>query len=61
MDLFSSSFEELLGKLGENCQLGAEELFPKKNDVNGEQDPQAVFNVLDSMLKESLDRLKTMR
>ena len=61
VDLFSSSFDDFIAKLEENCQLSTEDLFPKMNDVNGEQDPKAVFNVLDSMLKESLDRLKTMR
>lgn len=48
-------------KFGEKYQLRAEDWFSKNKNFNDEQDPHAVFNVLDAMLKDNLERLKMMR
>lgn len=47
--------------LGEKYELSAEDWLSERKNVDDEQDPQAVFNVLDVMLKDSLERLKAMR
>lgn len=43
------------------CGLRTQDWFPNNKQCNDEGDPQAVFNVLDAMLKGSLERLKSMR
>ena len=47
--------------LGEKYQLSAEDWLSKNKNHDNKQDPHAVFNVLDVMLKDSLERLKMMR
>ena len=61
MDSIPSGFEDFMSKLEEDWQLRDEDRFPKKNDDSGEQNPQAAFDVLASVLKESMDHLKTMK
>ncbi len=56
-----SSFEDLVATIGERYELRARDWFSKKKDVDDKGDPYAVFNVLDTMLKDSLERLKLMR
>ncbi|XP_065620892.1 pentatricopeptide repeat-containing protein At5g24830-like [Quercus suber] len=58
-DIMPSSFEDLMATIGERCELRARDWLSKKKDDKG--DPYAVFNVLDTMLKDSLERLKLMR
>lgn len=41
--------------------MSAQNWFSKKKNSHGKQDPRAVCNVLDAMLRDSLERLKTMR
>lgn len=45
------------------CELRTEDWPSERNELppNQGEDAGAVFNVLDSMLKDMLDRLKTMR
>ena len=57
----SSSFEELMEKWGEDSHLAAQDWFSRKKNSGNGQDPQAEFNMLDTMLKDNLERLKTMR
>lgn len=47
--------------VGNNCELRSSDCFLEKQNFDGEEDPRAVFNVLDALLKGSLDRLKAMR
>lgn len=61
MDLLPFKLEDFMQNLGEKYELSAEDRLSEKKNVDNEQDPQAVFNVLDVMLKDSLERLKTMR
>lgn len=51
----------MLGVVSDQCQLRTEDWFSNKKNYENEGDPRAVFNVLDSFLKENLDRLKMMR
>lgn len=46
--------------VGDQCRSKTQDWFSNK-DSNNEGNPQAVFNALDLILKENLDRLKTMR
>ncbi|KAG6626856.1 hypothetical protein CIPAW_15G081300 [Carya illinoinensis] len=39
----------------------AQDWYSKQKDYDDKRDPYAVFNVLDTMLKDSFERLKTMR
>ncbi|KAF7824723.1 pentatricopeptide repeat-containing protein [Senna tora] len=59
-DILSSSPKDLMSTMGKDCQLNAQDWSRERNfgDKNG---PQAVFNALDNMLKDSLDRLQMMR
>ena len=55
------SLEDLIMSVGNQYQVTTQDWFSQKKGNDEERDPQAVFNVLDAMLKDSLDRLKTMR
>ncbi|KAI4332997.1 hypothetical protein L6164_017855 [Bauhinia variegata] len=60
-DLLSSSAKDLMTSLQNECYLEAQAWSPIKKNFGDKQGPYAVFNALDSMLKDSLDRLKMMR
>lgn len=60
-NLIPYDIEDFMMKLGEDYQLSAENWFLRKKDGDDKQDPHLVFNVLDGMLKDSLDRLKMMK
>ena len=50
-----------MAAMGEQYQLRTQNWCSKQKDFDDERDPYAVFNVLDTMLKDSLERLKMMR
>ena len=50
-----------LMKTDDHCELRFSDCFSEKRNFDGEGDPQAVFNVLDALVRGSLDRLKAMR
>ncbi|XP_024930951.3 pentatricopeptide repeat-containing protein At5g24830 isoform X2 [Ziziphus jujuba] len=60
-DLLPFKLEDFMTKFGEKYQLSAEDWFSENKNLNDKQDPHAVFNVLDVMLKDNLERLKMMR
>jgi hypothetical protein len=53
--------EDTVSAIGRKCQLNAQDCSSHDKNFGGEKDPRAVFNVLDTMLKSSLERLKIMR
>lgn len=56
-----SAIEGLMEAVGDFCRVRAQDCFPKGNKYGDGGDPRTVFNVLDVMLKDNLERLKTMR
>ena len=58
---FPSAIKSLMATVDDNCELRSSDCFSEKHNFEGEGNPQAVFNVLDALLKGSLDRLKAMR
>ncbi|GLU01134.1 hypothetical protein SLE2022_184590 [Rubroshorea leprosula] len=52
---------ELVKNVGDHYQMRTHDWFSRKKDCDDKGDPEAVFNVLDSMLEDSLERLKNMR
>lgn len=50
-----------MATMGEHYQLGDHDWVSKQKDSDDKRDPYAVFNVLDTILKDSLERLKMMR
>ncbi|GMP68189.1 hypothetical protein CsSME_00027891 [Camellia sinensis var. sinensis] len=55
------ALQDIIETVGDQCQQQNEDWFSQRKDCNDKRDLQAVFNVLDTMLKDSLERLKTMR
>lgn len=55
------ALKSLMTTVGDHCELRSSDCSLEKHNFDGEGDPLAVFNVLDALLKGSLDRLKTMR
>jgi len=53
--------EDTVSAIGRKCQLNAQDCSSHDKKFGGEKGPHAVFNVLDTMLKSSLERLKIMR
>lgn len=60
-DSFPSAVKSLMTTVDDHCELRSLDCFSEKHNFDGEGDPRAVFNVLDALLKGSLDRLKAMR
>lgn len=60
-DSLHPALKSLMTTVGDHCDLRSSDCFSEKRNFDGEGDPPAVFNVLDALLKGSLDRLKAMR
>ncbi|XP_023737857.1 pentatricopeptide repeat-containing protein At5g24830 [Lactuca sativa] len=61
-DLFPFAFQDLLEAIGSKHQQKTQDFSaPDKDSGGGGGDPEVVFNVLDAILKCSLERLKHMR
>jgi hypothetical protein len=46
---------------GNHSHLCTEKWFSDQKDYDQKEDPEAIFNVLDYILKSSLDRLASLR
>ncbi|CAL5358778.1 unnamed protein product [Camellia sinensis] len=55
------ALQDIIETVGDQCQQQNKDCFSQRKDCNDKRDLRAVFNVLDTMLKDSLERLKTMR
>ncbi|KAI8006040.1 Pentatricopeptide repeat-containing protein [Camellia lanceoleosa] len=55
------ALQDIIETVVDQCQQQNEDWFSQRKDCNDKRDLRAVFNVLDTMLKDSLERLKTMR
>lgn len=55
------ALQDMIETVGDQCQLRTKNWFSRRQGCNNKGDSQPVFNVLDTMLKDSLDRLKMMR
>lgn len=53
--------KDLAMNVGDSCQQMVQDSPADNNGFDKGEAPQAVFNVLDSILKGTLDRLKTIR
>ncbi|KAL5850045.1 hypothetical protein ACOSQ4_008058 [Xanthoceras sorbifolium] len=61
-DMLPCTLKNIMENVADGYRTKTRDLFcSNKEDYDDKGDPQAVFNVLDAMLKENLDRLKTMR
>lgn len=56
-----SSTQYLMSAIGRKCQVNAQDCSLRNKSFGGGKGQHAVFNVLDTMLKSSLERLKMMR
>ncbi|CAL5406971.1 unnamed protein product [Camellia sinensis] len=54
------ALQDIIETVGDQRQQQNEDWFSQRKDCNDKRDLWAVFNVLDTMLKDSLERLKTM-
>ncbi|CAI0376483.1 unnamed protein product [Linum tenue] len=59
--LGNGSLDDIMNSIGRHCQLRSEDWFSNKNEDNNGGNSPAVFSVLDDMLRERLERLKSMR
>ncbi|CAL1385283.1 unnamed protein product [Linum trigynum] len=60
--LGNGSLEDVMNSIGRHCQLRSEDWFSNNSeDNNNGGNSQAVFSVLDDMLRERLEQLKSMR
>ncbi|KAG5554944.1 hypothetical protein RHGRI_012485 [Rhododendron griersonianum] len=55
------ALQDMIETVGDQCQLRTKNWFSRRKGYNNERESQPVFNVLDTLLKDSLERLKTMR
>ncbi|KAI3691169.1 hypothetical protein L2E82_49388 [Cichorium intybus] len=55
------AFQDLIAAIRSQNQEKTQDFAPPDRNSEGEGDPEAVFNVLDAILKCSLERLKLMR
>lgn len=61
-ELIPSCIDDIIANVGNQYQRKAENWFSENKDSGDDkEEPEAVFSVLDEMIKGSLDRLKTMR
>ncbi|KAF8380742.1 hypothetical protein HHK36_028232 [Tetracentron sinense] len=60
-ELSPTTLEDLMGTVGNQYQIRTQNWLSQKRDYDDERDPQAVFNALDTMLKDSLERLRMIR
>ena len=60
-NLLPFALEDLIISVGNQYQVTTQDWFSQKKGHDEERDPRVVFNVLDAMLKDSLERLKMMR
>ncbi|KAF8388674.1 hypothetical protein HHK36_025354 [Tetracentron sinense] len=60
-ELSPTTFEDLMVTVGNLYQIRNQNWFSQKKDYDDERDPQAVFNALDTMLKDSLECLRMIR
>lgn len=59
--LFPFALEDVIEAIGSNNQQRTQDWPPPDKNSGGGDDPEVVFNVLDAILKCSLERLKIMR
>ncbi|CAL5434862.1 unnamed protein product [Camellia sinensis] len=55
------ALQDIIETVGDQCQQQNKDCFSQRKDCNDKRDLRADFNVLDTMLKDSLERLKMMR
>lgn len=55
------ALEDIIMSVGNQYQVTTQDWFSQKKNHEEERDPHVVFNILDAMLKDSLERLKRMR
>nr|CCW28846.1 putative glycosyl phosphatidyl inositol transamidase like protein [Arachis duranensis] len=60
-DIALSSTKYLISAIGKKCHLIAQDCSSNEKSFRDKKGPDAVFNVLDNILKDSLERLKMMR
>ena len=60
-DISLSSYKYLLSAFGKKCHLNAQDCSSNEKSFGDKEVPHAVFNALDNILKDSLERLKMMR
>ena len=58
--MLSSIAKDLVSNVGDECRLDAD-TWSRERNFGDNNAPQAVFNALDNMLKDSLERLQKMR
>lgn len=60
-NLLPFALEDLIISVGNQYQVTTQDWFSQNKGHDEERDPRVVFNVLDAILKDSLERLKMMR
>ncbi|KAI8561572.1 hypothetical protein RHMOL_Rhmol04G0350700 [Rhododendron molle] len=55
------ALQDMIETVGDQCQLRTKNWLSRRKGYKNERESQPVFNVLDALLKDSLERLKTMR
>ncbi|XP_020968723.1 pentatricopeptide repeat-containing protein At5g24830 isoform X7 [Arachis ipaensis] len=60
-DIALSSTKYLISAIGKKCHLIAQDCSSNEKSFRDKKGPDVVFNVLDNILKDSLERLKMMR